>query len=37
MIAIHEELMQEAVREETWSSLPASAQNVLDNFEQFTL
>ena len=33
VISIHE-VSEEAVRE-TWSSLPASAQNVLDNFEQF--
>ncbi|WNJ97567.1 DUF3069 domain-containing protein [Vibrio ruber] len=34
MIASIHEVSEEAVREE-WNSLPASAQNILDNFEQF--
>lgn len=34
MVTSIHEVSEEAVRE-TWSSLPASAQNVLDNFEQF--
>lgn len=33
IVSIHE-VSEEAVRE-AWNSLPASAQNVLDNFEQF--
>lgn len=33
VVSIHE-VSEEAVRE-SWNSLPASAQNVLDNFEQF--
>lgn len=33
VVSIHE-VSEEAVRE-SWDSLPASAQNVLDNFEQF--
>ncbi|WP_047044727.1 DUF3069 domain-containing protein [Vibrio mexicanus] len=33
VVSIHE-VSEEAVRE-AWDSLPASAQNVLDNFEQF--
>ncbi|QMV16513.1 DUF3069 domain-containing protein [Vibrio spartinae] len=34
MIASIHEVSEEAVRE-AWNSLPASAQNILDNFEQF--
>ncbi|MDN3702121.1 DUF3069 domain-containing protein [Vibrio artabrorum] len=34
MVTSIHEVSEEAVRE-AWSSLPASAQNVLDNFEQF--
>ena len=34
MVTSIHEVSEEAVRE-TWSSLPPSAQNVLDNFEQF--
>ncbi|MDW6005371.1 DUF3069 domain-containing protein [Vibrio mangrovi] len=34
MIASIHEVSEEAVRE-SWNSLPASAQNILDNFEQF--
>ncbi|MBD1566821.1 DUF3069 domain-containing protein [Vibrio sp. SA48] len=34
MVTSIHEVSEEAVRE-SWSSLPASAQNVLDNFEQF--
>jgi hypothetical protein len=33
VVSIHE-VTEEAVRE-AWDSLPASAQNILDNFEQF--
>ncbi|GAL18283.1 DUF3069 domain-containing protein [Vibrio maritimus] len=33
VVSIHE-VTEEAVRE-AWNSLPASAQNILDNFEQF--
>ncbi len=33
VVSIHE-VSEEAVRE-SWDSLPASAQNILDNFEQF--
>ncbi|MDF9400952.1 DUF3069 domain-containing protein [Vibrio sp. 1180_3] len=34
MVTSIHEVSEEAVRE-SWNSLPASAQNVLDNFEQF--
>jgi hypothetical protein len=34
MVTSIHDVSEEAVRE-TWNSLPASAQNVLDNFEQF--